>query len=72
VSGEETFADMLRTYLDLYGAQEPRQAVIWISQAMSDHFDSLDAGVRQSMLDEVDGVASSYGLLTPTIIQVWK
>ena len=62
--------EALREYLRLYRDQEPPFAVLVIPQRVQQALDDMTPEERQKVLDDIDGFASSYGLRTPTIIEV--
>ena len=64
------YAEALQTFLDLYANQPPRQAELVIPGWALRRLNALDEHERLKILGEIDHIAASHGLLTPTKIIV--
>jgi hypothetical protein len=63
---EPDFSTVLQEYLDLYANQAPRQAELVIPGWALERLLVLPEEQRRHILAEVDQIAASHGLLTPT------
>jgi hypothetical protein len=64
------YQDVLTLYLDLYANQPPRQAELVIPGWALERLNALPEDQRKLILGEIDQLAASHGLLTPTQVIV--
>lgn len=67
---EPEYSVVLREFLDLYHHQSPRQAELVVPAWALERLNALPEEERRDLLGEIDQIAASHGLLTPTKIFV--
>ena len=66
-SRSETFEWITQSLEMMYRHRyEPQQATLVIPRWAMERLDALPEDRRQAIMDEVDAIAASYGLTTPT------
>jgi hypothetical protein len=65
------YATVLQDFLDLYANQTPRQAELVIPAWAMRQLNALDEHERLKIMNEIDHIAASHGLLTPTKVIVF-
>lgn len=63
---ENPYGEVLREWIGLYAAQEPRQAELLVPAWAVARLNALPEEQRKSILSEIDQIAAGHGLLTPT------
>jgi len=65
-------SDDIKRYVEMYRNQAPRRAQLVIPTWVKRQLDALPEDERQSILNDVDEIASQYGLDTPVEIIVGR
>ena len=68
--GEPAYHAVLREYIELYANQPPRQAELVVPAWALRRLNGLTVEERLRIMGEIDHIAASHGLLTPTKIIV--
>jgi hypothetical protein len=65
-----TYNAVLREWIDLYGRQPARQAELVVPAWALRRLNALTEEQRLNIMNEIDYIAASHGLLTPTKVIV--